>query len=170
MNEAFAEEYGYRPSADLEARLVGAALEDAVPLIVEQARRRTAEEIAAAITDRRCTFRACNACLCRREDARAALDAAAPRAPLASLDELRGEGVTEKDAEALRAHHSDQRDEAEEALEARQAALTRVVTLIRDLRPGYTPDEIAEAILGPGDYKPGAALAALADSFPGADG
>lgn len=54
--------------------LVAVAVKAAAPLIAAQARREAAEQIAAAITDRRCTFRACNACLCRREDAQAALD------------------------------------------------------------------------------------------------
>ena len=60
---------------DARTALVAVALKAAAPLIAAQARREAAEQIAAAITERRCSFRACNACLCRREDARAALDA-----------------------------------------------------------------------------------------------
>ncbi|MGW4422566.1 hypothetical protein [Streptosporangium sp. NPDC004631] len=42
---------------------------------VSQARREAAKQIAHRIQGRRCAFRACSACLCRTEDARAALDA-----------------------------------------------------------------------------------------------
>lgn len=55
--------------------LVAVALKAAAPLIAEQARREAAEQIAHRIQERRCGFRACSACLCRREDALAALDA-----------------------------------------------------------------------------------------------
>ncbi|WP_326642962.1 hypothetical protein OG884_05995 [Streptosporangium sp. NBC_01755] len=61
-------------------------------------------------------------------------------------------------------------EEAEEALDAHKAALARVVDHARALapsRPGAA-DRIAEAILGPGDYQPGAALASLGTEKPDA--
>ncbi|MEV8638949.1 hypothetical protein AB0395_45575 [Streptosporangium sp. NPDC051023] len=141
------------------ARAFATSLVDAAaPFIAEQARRQAAEEIAFAIIGRRCDFNACSACMCRREDAQVALTAAGSvRAPLVSLDELRGEDVTEEDAEALRAHRSDQ-------CEAEQA-LRRVVDLARhlgDVLP-VTADDIAAAILDLDrrTYRPGEPMALL---------
>ncbi|MEV7013331.1 hypothetical protein [Streptosporangium sp. NPDC051022] len=107
----------------------------------------------------------------RLDRLRAALVGAAARpspAPLASVDELRGEDVTEEDAAALRAHRGDPHQ-----CDAQQA-LRRVVDLARylgDVLP-VTADDVAAAILGIDrrEYQPGEPLVLLervALDFPG---